>query len=96
MEDSVWDLSTNVIKLNGETVVLKGFALTCGEYLLRGIGMKCWSKYNWGHSDQLLYEIDPLLLSTIKKQLVGTSVTGATPAIRVTLTAGYYLNKVTN
>ena len=27
VRESVWDLSTSEIKLNGETVVLKGFAL---------------------------------------------------------------------
>jgi len=35
------------------------------------------------------------LIDTIKTQLVGTSTKGATPAIRITLNAGYYLGVVT-
>ena len=91
----MWDATTHKLKFNGTETTVHGLALTCGEYMLRGIGMKCWSKYNWPHPDELLGTIDPELFGLIKDTLVGKSTKGATPAIRVTLTAGYYLGKVT-
>ena len=44
---SGWTTGGNKLYYNDESTVLHGFSTTCTEYLLRGIGMKCWATYNW-------------------------------------------------
>lgn len=42
-----WEAKDNKLHYKGDPVVLHGFSTTCTEYLLRGVGMKCWATYNW-------------------------------------------------
>lgn len=79
-------------------VVARGFAVTCMEYLLKGIGAKCLAdtKANWNSVDKIL-EFDPTILDTLVGFLLpnGKAPDGIQPTIRISLNAGYYLGEPT-
>ena len=55
---SRWTTANNKLYYNGESIVLHGFSTTCTEYLLRGIGMKCWAHYNWNDPKNIITSIN--------------------------------------
>lgn len=85
-----WSTSSNRLQLNGEDVVIHGMGTTCTEYLLRGIGMHCWIKYNWQNSSDILHLDDTQVFSLVDTlaEVAGNTVV---PALRIPLTASSWL-----
>ena len=53
-----WSTANHNLLRNGKEVLLHGLGSTCTEYLTRGIGMKCWVKYQWNDKADLLSVLD--------------------------------------
>jgi len=86
----VWTTKDNVLQRNGTNVVLHGLGTTCTEYLLRGIGMKCWATYNWPTPSAIfsLNEDELGAIIPILKQAASSSVV---PAVRIPMTGSSWL-----
>lgn len=93
LASSSWDLSQRTMQYNGKSVVVHGFAVTCLEYFLRGIGMECFSSYKWDDASNIITNVNTdqvnALLSVLEAE---KQHTGVVPAVRFSLNAGYYLD----
>merc|ERR1711957_188243 len=85
-----WSTAANRLQKNGKDVVIHGLGTTCTEYMLRGIGMHCWVKYNFPDPSNILKvdvdQVYPLLdiLTDIASETV-------VPAVRIPMTASSWL-----
>lgn len=61
-----WSTSNNKLYYNGTETVLHGFSTTCTEYLLRGIGMKCWATYSWNDPSNIITNLDMATVNAVK------------------------------
>jgi len=87
---SVWSTSNARLQRNGKDVVLHGFGTTCTEYLLRGVGMKCFVKYNFANPSNVM-PLDPGQLYPIIDYLLQVTDESVVPAVRIPLTASSWL-----
>lgn len=85
----------NKLQRNGKDVVLHGIGTTCTEYLVRGIGMKCWADYNFATPSALMTvnvaKLYPLI--DVLRVIASDSVV---PVVRIPLTASSWLGAETN
>jgi len=86
--------SGSILK-DGSPVVLKGFDVTCTEYLLRGIGTQCIAKYDWNNASNVIGQLDTAQMDLIFANLLPAPA-GVQPTIRIPLTAAYYLDVSTS
>ena len=61
-----WSTANNRLYYNGTETVLHGFSTTCTEYLLRGVGMKCWASYTWNDPSTIIENLDTKTLDAVK------------------------------
>lgn len=61
-----WSTAGNKLLYKGSPMVLHGFSTTCTEYLLRGIGMKCWAAYNWNDPSNIITKLDDDVVNAVK------------------------------
>ena len=87
------DAGTTILK-NGSPVTARGFVLTGGEYLLRGIGMECFAKYSWATPGSLL-SLDTAFVDNILNNMLPAPA-GVQPTLRIGLTAAYWLDQPTS
>merc|ERR1719410_2240081 len=85
-----WTTSNNRLQKDGKDVVIHGLGTTCTEYLLRGIGMHCWVKYNWQDSSDIL-KVDTSQLYPLIDILTQVSSNSVVPGVRIPLTASSWL-----
>ena len=87
-----WSTSptSNMLLRDGTPVTLHGIGSTCTEYLLRGIGMQCFTDYNWAMPSELL-RIDPVAMQPLISTLSAIAATDVVPAVRIPLTASSWL-----
>lgn len=94
---SDWDLGTNQIIYRGSSVQLQGFAVTCLEYLLRGIGSECMAQYNWADPSNLIVAPNPAQVEALLALLLdGKSNDAVLPTVRFSLNAAYWLDVETS
>ena len=91
-----WSTANNRLYYNGIETVLHGFSTTCTEYLLRGVGMKCWASYTWNDPSTIIENLDTKTLDAVKGYFEQIKNAGVKPAIRVPMTASNWLGVVTN
>jgi hypothetical protein len=77
-------------------VVLHGFGVTCTEYLLRGIGMSCFATYQWNDKSNIITELNRDQMDGILHYLAQVTGEGVKPAVRIPLTASYWMGVRTN
>merc|ERR1712048_1423009 len=70
--------------------VLHGLGTTCTEYMLRGIGMKCWVHYNWQDPTNI-FQINVNQLYPLVDTLTAVPSDSVVPAVRIPLTASSWL-----
>jgi len=87
-----WSTGENVLLLNGDPVLLHGFGSTCTEYLLRGIGMKCFAINKWSNSSEVIATVNTTVTDAIVGYFKQMKKTGVIPAVRIPLTAAYWLD----
>lgn len=85
-----WSTADNKLQANGTDVVLHGIGTTCTEYLLRGIGMKCFVSYNWPNTSDLLH-VNHTQLQPLIDILTNVTTPGVITAVRIPLTASSWL-----
>ena len=90
-----WSTNDNKLYYNGTETVLHGFSTTCTEYLLRGIGMKCWASYAWNDQSNIITNLDMNTVNAVKGYFEELKDTGVKPALRVPITASNWLGVVT-
>ena len=61
-----WTTGNNKLYYKGKETVLHGFSTTCTEYLLRGIGMKCWATYTWNDPSTIIETLDTKTVDAVK------------------------------
>jgi len=86
-----WSTSRNAVQKNGVEVVLHGLGTTCTEYLLRGVGMDCFTAYNWADPAHLL-QVNTTAIQNIVNVLTAAASPTVTPIVRIPMTASYWLN----
>lgn len=87
-------MTTGQITRDGEVVVARGFAVTCMQYLLRGIGTACLAEYSWATPASLL-RLNAAELDSALAHLLPAPI-GVQPALRIALTACYWLDQTTS
>lgn len=89
-----WSTANNTLYKDGEPVVFRGFGITDTEYLLRSIGMTSWWLKDWTRpKDDLITVPDPQLMAATNAYLAeAAAVEGVQPAIRIPMTASYWLD----
>lgn len=85
-----WSSSANRLQRNGQDVVLHGLGTTCTEYMLRGVGMKCWVHYNWQDPTNI-FQINVNQLYPLVDTLTAVASDTVVPAVRIPLTASSWL-----
>eukprot|EP01062_Namystynia_karyoxenos_P066001 TRINITY_DN60025_c0_g1_i1.p1 TRINITY_DN60025_c0_g1~~TRINITY_DN60025_c0_g1_i1.p1 ORF type:complete len:440 (+),score=137.86 TRINITY_DN60025_c0_g1_i1:163-1320(+) len=88
----MWSTQGTQLMQHAKPVVLHGFSTTCLEYFLRGVGMKCWNTYDWNHPERVATTPDADVLNATTAVLSMAKADGVVPAIRVPLTAAYWLD----
>lgn len=88
---AVWASANNQLHLNGSPVRLHGLGSTSTEYLLRGVGMKSWCSYNWGDPSTVIETLNAAEVSAIVGIVTQAKADGIVPAIRIPLTASYWM-----
>ena len=91
-----WTVSDNKLLYNGTETVLHGFSTTCTEYLLRGIGMDCWASYDWNDHTNIITSLDSGTVGAVKGYFSQIMSDGVKPALRLPMTASYWLGVETN
>ena len=91
-----WSTSDNKLYYNGTETVLHGWSTTCTEYLLRGVGMKCWAEYQWNDPSNIITKLDADTVNATKSYFQQITSDGVKPSIRVPLTASNWLGVETN
>ena len=91
-----WTVSDNKLFYNGTETVLHGFSTTCTEYLLRGVGMKCWASYDWNDYTNIITGLDSKTVQAVKGYFSEILSDGVMPALRLPMTASYWLGVETN
>jgi hypothetical protein len=86
----VWSTANARLQRNGKDVVLHGFGTTCTEYLLRGMGMHCFVKYNWPDPSNVI-PLDKSQLNPIIDYMLQVTDESVVPAVRIPLTASSWL-----
>jgi len=86
-----WSVHNHSLHLNGESVVLHGFGIDCTEYLLRTISTKCFAELNWNETAKMITELDWTQVDSIVNYLKQVTAVGVKPAIRIPMTASYWL-----
>lgn len=89
--DIVWSTKSNRLLRNDSPVNIHGIGSTCTEYLLRGIGMKCFTSYQWNDPSHLLGKIDETAVQPLVDYLVNVSSSDVVPAVRIPMTASSWL-----
>jgi hypothetical protein len=89
------DNTDGKILKSSSPVIVKGFAVTCLQYLLRGIGTTCLTSYNWNDKSQIIANLDTSQVDAIFNHLL-PAPDNTQPAIRVSLTAAYWLDQSTS
>ena len=90
-----WKTADNKLYYNNQETVLHGFSTTCTEYLLRGIGMTCWAEYNWSDAGNIITSLRKDEVDAVKGYFQQISAPGIMPALRVPMTASYWLGNST-
>ena len=90
-----WSTSNNKLYYKGTETVLHGFSTTCTEYLLRGIGLKCWASYNWNDYSNIITSLDSDQVNAVKEIFGKITDSGIKPALRIPMTASNWLGVVT-
>jgi len=85
-----WSTGSNSLQKNGQDVRLIGMGTTCTEYLLRGVGMHCWIKYNWADSTDI-FKVDVTQVYPVVDTLLAIAKDDVVPAIRIPMTASSWL-----
>ena len=71
--ESNWSTANSRLSYKGEydtqEVVLHGFGTTCSEYLLRGIGMKCWATYDWSDPKNIITNLNDAQINAMLEYL---------------------------
>jgi len=49
-----WQTKDNSLVYKGETVVLHGLGTSCTPNLIKGLGEKCWTTYNWNDKANII------------------------------------------
>ena len=91
-----WTTSNNKLFYKGTETVLHGFSTTCTEYLLRGVGLKCWPEYNWSDYSNIITGLDIDQVSHVKFYFAKITADGIKPMLRVPMTASNWLGVETN
>ena len=91
-----WSTSDNKLFYKGTETVLHGFSTTCTEYLLRGIGTDCWASYSWNDPSNIITSLDSKTVDAVKGYFSQISSSGVKPALRVPMTASYWLGVPTS
>jgi len=92
---SPWDVSTNSILYNGRRVQLQGVAVTCMEYMLRGIGGDCMADYNWSDPSNIITTPSQTQVQGLL-DLLAESGNDVMPTVRFSLNAAYWLDVETS
>lgn len=87
---AVWTTGGNKLQMNGKDVVLKGMGTTCTEYLLRGIGMKCWVDYSFSTPADI-FSLNLVQLYPLIDYLRVIVTDGVVPVVRIPMTASSWL-----
>lgn len=87
---STWSTANARLQRNGKDVVLHGFGTTCTEYLLRGMGMQCFVKYNWPDPSNVM-PLDKSQLNPIIDLLLEVTDESVVPTVRIPMTASSWL-----
>ena len=89
-----WDTTGKILKYNNTNCVLHGISITCTEWLLKGLGGGCFvGNYpNWGK--KFSFDQSDQALKMLSEKLIRKDDTDpvVVPAIRIPLTADYWLN----
>ena len=88
---SLWKTEDSKLFYMGNEVALHGFSTTCTEYLLRGIGSKCWAKYNWSDPSNIITTLDQTEVDGMLSYLDGLTAPGVKGVIRVPMTGSSWL-----
>lgn len=92
-----WDMTTSTIKYQGKDIVVHGFAVTCLEYLLRGVGMECMAEYQWSNPSNIITKVNTKQADALMQVLDADNAhPGVMPSVRFSLNAGYYLDVETS
>jgi hypothetical protein len=91
-----WTTAANKLQKDGHDVVLHGIGTTCTEYLLRGIGMKCFVEYEFDQPAQVLSKLDPAQIGALVTILRQVATDTTIPAVRIPMTASSWLGLHTN
>jgi len=86
-----WQVYDHFLHYNGEPVVLHGFGVDCTEYMLRTIGTKCFATVNWNDPANVITEMNQTQVDAIIAYLKQVTAPGVKPALRIPLTASYWL-----
>lgn len=85
-----WSTANSRLQKDGSDIVLHGLGTTCTEYLLRGMGMRCFAKYHWSTPANVL-EVDVAQVYPIVDYLVAIAGSSVVPSVRIPLTASSWL-----
>jgi len=66
------------------------------EYLLRGIGMKCFAQYDWPHANKIIETPNTAVVSAMIGLMKNPKTANTMPVIRMPLTASSYLGVKTS
>ena len=86
-----WSTNDNKLYYKGTETILHGFSTTCAEDMLRGIGLKCWASYDWNDYSNIITNLDMKTVNAVKGYFEEIKDTGLKPALRVPVTASYWL-----
>lgn len=81
-----WSTAANRLQKNGKDVVIHGLGTSCTEYLLRGIGMQCWVKYEWPTPNNI-FKVNVNQVYPLVDTLLEIASDTVVPAVRIPMTA---------
>merc|ERR1719461_2409071 len=88
---AAWTTRNNALVRDGKKVVLHGMGTSCSEYLLRGIGMKCWAEYQWNKPSEIIVNTNEDQINAMISYFDQVNATGTDykvmPVVRIPMTA---------
>lgn len=91
-----WTTTGNKLAYNGQEVVLHGFATSCTQSMFRTLGSECWYEYKPNDKANVVSQMAPEHLRAMLSYFDDITDEGVKPAVRVPLTASYWLGQKTN